>query len=226
MTWDPVWERIFAERPWGKYPGEDLIRFVARNFYARPDRHQVRVLEVGCGTGANLWYLAREGFAAFGVEGSASAAAIARRRLDEECPGWRAPPRSGEIEIGDITQLSAKDASFDCVIDCEAVYCNSWDDSRRIYEDMHRVAKPGGKMFVRTFATGSWGDGTGSRLGPNSYRADVGPLAGKGFSRFTSREQLPELLAPWRICEVNLITRSVESGRNEIREWIVDAVKG
>jgi len=38
MAWDPIWERVFSSQAWGKYPGEDLIRFVARNFYAAPDR--------------------------------------------------------------------------------------------------------------------------------------------------------------------------------------------
>jgi hypothetical protein len=105
------------------------------------------------------------------------------------------------------------------------VYCNDYEDSQRIYREMHRVAKPGGRLFVRTFATGSWGDGIGQQVGPRAYVADAGPLAGKGFSRFTSLEDLPELLGPWRISEVNLITRTVNERRDEIREWIVEAVK-
>ena len=93
MAWNPIWERVFSSQPWGKYPGEDLIRFVARNFYAAPDRAAVRVLEVGSGTGANLWFLAREGFAAFGVEGSPTAARQSLDRLGAECAGWDQAPR-------------------------------------------------------------------------------------------------------------------------------------
>jgi SAM-dependent methyltransferase len=225
MAWDSVWEQVFTSQPWGKYPGEDLIRFVARHYYKSPQRADVRFLEVGSGTGANLWYLAREGFAAFGVEGSASAAELARQRLTAECAGWDAPPRSGRITIGDILHLPVEDSSFDAVLDSEAVYCNSYADSCRIYREMHRVAKPGGRMFVRTFATGSWGDGIGRQVGPRAYVADAGPLAGKGFSRFTAREELAELLTPWIVGDVNLIARTVNEGRNEIREWIVEAVK-
>jgi hypothetical protein len=59
--WDPVWEQIFASREWGKYPPEHVVRFVARNFYRVPDRKQVRLLEVGCGPGANVW-ASSEGF--------------------------------------------------------------------------------------------------------------------------------------------------------------------
>ena len=64
MSWDNIWDEVFRSQPWGKYPSEDVIRFVARNFYKAPDRSSVKILEVGCGPGANLWYIAKERFAA------------------------------------------------------------------------------------------------------------------------------------------------------------------
>jgi SAM-dependent methyltransferase len=225
MTWDPVWERVFTSQAWGKYPGEDLIRFVARHFYGAAERAAVRVLEVGSGTGANLWFLAREGFAAFGIEGSPTAVRLARQRLDAECAGWDAPPRGGEIRTGDMTRLPWPDGHFDAVIDSEAVYCNDDAESGAIYREMHRVTRPGGRLFVRTFATGTWGDGSGARLGPRRWIADVGPLAGKGPSRFTTLEELPALLGPWRIVEVNLATRTLDAQREIVREWIVEGAK-
>ena len=225
MVWDPIWEQVFSTQGWGKYPGEDLIRFVARNFYAAADRSAVRILEVGSGPGANLWFVAREGFAAFGIEGSATAATLARRRLDAECPGWNKQPRNGDVVVGDIGKLPWGDGYFDAVIDCEAVYCNDFEDSRRIYQEMHRVTRPGGKLFVRTFASGTWGDGTGEKLAPRRFIADVGPLAGKGPSRFSTRDELPGLLAPWGLSEINLITRTLDSQRESIHEWIVEGYK-
>ncbi len=225
MSWDPVWEKVFTSQPWGRYPGEDLIRFVARNFYAARDRASVRFLEVGFGTGTNLWFLAREGFAASGIEGSKAAECIARSRLDSECAAWNAAPRNAELVVGDMMNLSWSDSSFDGLIDSEAVYCNDFEESCQIYREMHRVARTGGKLFVRTFATGSWGDGMGTAVGPRRYVAEAGPLAGKGPSRFTAEDELVELLGPWQINEVNLITRSWDAKRHVIREWIVEAEK-
>ena len=225
MAWDPVWERVFNSQAWGKYPGEDLIRFVARNFYAAPDRGAVRILEVGSGTGANLWFLAREGFAAYGVEGSPTAAEVSRQRLGAECPGWNEAPRSGHVVTGDIAQLPWPDDFFGAVIDSEAVYCNDYAESCAIYREMYRVTRPGGGLFVRTFASGSWGDGIGEQVGPRRFIADSGPLAGKGPSRFTSFEELPALLEPWQIVEINLATRTLDSQHEVIREWIVEGTK-
>ena len=90
---------------------------------------------------------------------------------------------------------------------------------------MHRVSKLGGKLFVRTFATGFWGDGLGTAVGTRRYIADAGPMAGKGPSRFTAEDELAELLGPWKINEINLITRSLDAQRQVVREWIVEAYK-
>jgi SAM-dependent methyltransferase len=225
MAWDPVWEDVFSRQSWGKYPGEDLIRFVARNFYSVPERSAVRILEVGSGPGANLWFLAREGFATYGIEGSPTAARLSRQRLDAECRGWSEEPARGDVVVGDITKLRWPADYFHAVIDCEAVYCNDFEDSRRIYREMHRVTRPGGRLFVRTFATGTWGDGSGRQLGPRRFIADAGPLAGKGPSRFSTREELPALLAPWVPGEINLLTRTVDSQQHSIHEWIIEGSK-
>src|SRR5262249_61470196 len=84
MSWDPVWEDIFRSSDWGKYPPEELIRFVARNYFRAPDRKQVKILEVGCGTGANVWFAAREGFDAYGIDGSPTAIRKAEQRFQKE----------------------------------------------------------------------------------------------------------------------------------------------
>ena len=76
------WENIFASRGWGAYPPEELVRFIARNFRTVPDRSQVHVLEIGCGPGPNIWFLAREGYAAAGIDGSPTA--IRQRVRGEE----------------------------------------------------------------------------------------------------------------------------------------------
>ena len=82
------WDEIFAAHPlWNGYPAEELVQFVARTF---PDVKERRLsaLEVGCGPGTNLWYLAREGFTIAGIDGSQNAielgarAALRRRIAD------------------------------------------------------------------------------------------------------------------------------------------------
>lgn len=218
MAWDPVWEEVFTQQQWGKYPGEELIRFIARNFYRSPNRQEIKLLEVGCGPGANLWYMAREGFTVYGIDGSETAVKQAKSRLDEECPGW-----GGEIRVGDILNLPYPDHFFDAVIDNEAIYSNSFQNSIQIYQELARVTKVGGKIFSRTFATGCWGDGTGEKVGHRAYLVGEGPLHQKGYSRFTDYEEIPELIQGFSITEVQLLSKKVMTNPSEqdVREWII-----
>ncbi len=216
MSFNPVWEEVFKSQVWGKYPGEDLIRFVARNFYNVPDRSAIRILEVGCGPGANLWYIAREGFAVYGVDGSTTAVELARKRLDAECAGW-----IGEVKAGDIVRLDYADEYFDAVIDNEAIYANTLENSLRIYDEMARVCKKGGKLFSRTFAKGCWGEGTGKHVGHNAWVTSEGPLQNKGLSRFTEFSEIPDLIRGFEIQEIELLTRTMDSRQHEVKEWLI-----
>jgi len=217
MVWNPIWEKIFASRGWGRYPGEELVRFVARNYYEAPDHSAVKILELGCGPGPNLWFLAREGFSAYGIDGSPSALGQARVRLDSEVPNWH-----GGLVRGDLLRLPFPDHFFDAVIDNEAVCCNSFEDARLIYAEAHRVLKPGGKLFVRTFASGCWGDSTGTHAGTNAWLVSEGPLTGEGLTRFTSEANLFVLFDLFQITSNELITVTRNNGSNQIREWLIE----
>lgn len=133
MVWDPVWKEVFRKQSWGKYPAEDLIRFVARKFYAVPNQPQVKILEVGCGPGGNLWYMAREGFTVYGIDGSKTAIKEAQARLDAEVNDWK-----GGVIVGDFLYLPHEEDFIDAVIDNEAIYTNSYEDSKQIYKNIYR----------------------------------------------------------------------------------------
>ena len=62
-----IWNKIFTQKEWGRYPSENLIKFIAKNFY-HLKRSEINILEIGCGPGANIWYLSREGFISHGID--------------------------------------------------------------------------------------------------------------------------------------------------------------
>ncbi len=114
-TNEEIWENIFSNKEWGKYPSENLIRFIARNFYNVKNRNEIRILELGLGTGANLWFCAREGFRVSGIEWSKTGVERFQKRLDDE----NLSSQIDEIKIGDYEQKldEFKDESFDAWID-------------------------------------------------------------------------------------------------------------
>lgn len=220
MAWDQTWEQVFNSQEWGKYPSEDLIRFIARNFYGSPNRKEIKILEVGCGTGANLWYVAREGFSVYGVDGSKTAIKRAETRLKNEVIDW-----SGELFVGDIISLPFENSSFDAVIDNEAIYANSYENSTVIYNEIYRVLKENGKVYSKTFATGSWGDKTGENIGRNTWIPSEGPLKDKGVARFSTKEDIKELLANFEIVELEKIERTYNDLNERVIEWLISGVK-
>jgi SAM-dependent methyltransferase len=224
MALDSRWEDIFRSRAWGKYPSEEFIRFMAGRFYRHAERHAVKVFEAGFGTGANLWYAAREGFTVCGVEGAPSGWALACARLDAEVPGWRA--HGADLRVGDIcAHLPWAEASFDAVVDSDAATCNSHEEARRLYAELYRVARPGGRLYVRTPATGSWGEGTGQAHGRGQWECAEGPFAGTGTVRFASEADLGDLVGPWKVEQLEEVSRTLGNRAHVVREWVLDAVK-
>lgn len=225
MSRDALWEHLFSTRAWGAYPSEDLIRFCAQRFYRRQPRSEVQLMEVGFGTGANLWYFAREGFGVHGLEGAQAGAAQARRRLDAEMPGWdRGQP--DRLRVGDMCdRLPWVDEAFDGVVDCDAVTCVDHASACQVYAEMHRVTRPGGWLYMRTPAAGSWGEGTGEAAGHHAWRCTEGPFAGTGAVRFATEDDLSQLLRPWRVVQLEQVSRTMEGRRQLHAEWVVIARK-
>jgi SAM-dependent methyltransferase len=221
MTWDPVWEKIFKERDrWGKYPPLELVRFIAGNYYAIPDRRSVRILEIGCGPGGGpAWYIAREGFSFFGIDASATALEKARQR-------FRAENLCGEFQLGLLDRLPYRDGYFDCVVDVAALQCNSEADTRDILRDVLRVLQPGGRHFSFTSQAGTWGDETGIKLDSTTYQdVQTGPFAHMGVIRFATRQSLEMLYRDFSCLQLEYTVRTLQGGTREIRDWVVTCQK-
>lgn len=219
MTWDPIWETVFSSSAWGRYPNEDLIRFMARNFYHSKDRSKVRVLEMGCGNGSNLWYLAKEGFNVTGVDGSQMAITLAQRRLKEE-------GNIAQCLVGDVSNLAAMfgPAEFDAVVDVACLQCNRYEGVRAIIRQCQRILRPGGRMFSLILSRGTWGEKTGREVEPSTY-TDIpeGPLKDRGLNHFFSREEIDDLWQAFPVRKIEYVVRSYENGSRQYRSWIVDA---
>ncbi|MCE9538063.1 MAG: class I SAM-dependent methyltransferase [Bacteroidetes bacterium] len=159
---------------------------MARNYYKK-ERNNIKILEVGCGTGANIWYLSREGFKCYGIDGSQTAIKRATQRLNEE--GLKA-----QLVVGDIVNLSFDDNYFDAVIDCECIYANDLINSQKALLEVKRVLKEGGKFYSRTFSDRMYVGNTHTHHEKLEYsNISDGPLEGKGFVRLSSEESIKKL---------------------------------
>ena len=169
-TFSEGWEKIHAKQNWGGYPAEEVIRFIARNYYRVENRKKIRVLDFGCGAGSNTWYLAREGFDVYAFDGSQSAVRKVQERLFKE-------GLTAEVKVSDAGNLEYENDFFDCIIDSRCIQNNKLKDIVIMYRECYRMIKPGGKIFSTGFSTFTTGYGTGEELEDNTYKnVSTGPL--------------------------------------------------
>lgn len=170
-----------------RYPFSDVVSYVMRLFGERLKANEtLRALEVGFGGGNNIIFLAREGFIAYGIEGSHSAHEHALKQVKEN--GLEA-----ELIVGDFTKLPYLDEFFDLVIDREAVYCNVPPNIQKTIKEVYRVLKRGGRFltFMYSLEHGSRLLDRGILVDTNTYdKFEQGCFAGTGVVHFFSEEEI------------------------------------
>ena len=216
---DPIWESIFSSSEWGKYPPEHIVRFVARNFYRAAARRSVKLLDLGAGTGACTWYMAREGFSVSAIDGAPSAIRRLRERLASE--GLEVDAR-----VGDFAELPWSDCMFDGVVDNCALYANSAAHAFRTLAEVARVLAPGGKFQSTWFSDRTWGYGTGPRAEPGAFHhVTEGPIAHRGFVRFVGRPELDAMFTSFAAFTVERSSYTLPEGQ-VVEYWPVRETKG
>lgn len=133
----PIMFRIEQSHWWYTGRRKILANFVAEICRRVTDRRP-RILDVGCGTGANLLMLSEYGDAE-GVDISNDALAFCRERgLDQ-------------VKLGAGEALPYDDGTFDLVTALDVV--EHMDDDLTGLREMRRVLRPGGRVliFVPTF---------------------------------------------------------------------------
>jgi SAM-dependent methyltransferase len=218
-AWDPLWDEIFKNKEWGKYPTEELIRFIATNYYKTSCRNEIRILDLGCGYGSATWYLCREGFKVSALDGSPTAISLLRERLNRE-------GLDADLSVADASELPYPDNYFDCVVDLVCLMCNDYNDTKKIIEEVYRVLKKGGRFFSYTPQVGCWGYGIGVPVGHNTYKnSSEGPFAHMGTVRFSSEEDILDLYSVFSPLSFDFLHRSVDNRKKIISFWILSGKK-
>lgn len=218
------WDEKFRNRSWGRYPPEDLVRFMGRHF-RDADKSTVKVLETGCGPGANLWFMHREGFAVHGIDVSATAIDIAKARLAHENARISSPV--ADLRVGNFNNLPWPDCIFDVVVDIFALYANTTDIIRQSLTEIARVLKPGGLFYSKLWGRNTTGFGQGLQLEPGTFDAiPEGPCRQMGVTHFFTREEIESVFGRnFRPTAIDVVARSDMSANQQIEEFHCQFIK-
>jgi SAM-dependent methyltransferase len=108
--------------------------------------NQMRILDAGCGGGRNLVYFLRNGFNVFGIDQNREAIEHVRdlaKSLTPELP-------AENFRLAQVEEMPFDDEVFDAVISSAVLhFADSERHFNRMLDEIWRVLKPGGLLFVR-----------------------------------------------------------------------------
>lgn len=158
------WFTNAATTPRFQYPNEIFVRFVARNYYPAPFRSDIKFLELGSGSGADLKFLEQQGFDALGVDSGQFA--HAHYHCDFSAFPW-----------------DRFDNHFDCIYELN-VLCHVQDAP---YKEIAAALKPNGKFFAIMPALDTEADLEGKGYTRLSSPSDIGADLDPYFSKIDIR---------------------------------------
>lgn len=130
---------IWNEQGGPKYPHEKLIQFCCRN-YAIDERMKTRALDLGCGSGVHVVFLASEGFQVTGTDRSAIGVENTRRKL-------AARGLAAELRVEGADLLNYPSHSFDLIVSVGLYDSSGPDVARASVARVKQVLRPGGRGF-------------------------------------------------------------------------------
>jgi SAM-dependent methyltransferase len=215
--WARFYEQAAATGTELMWPSETLVRLFRGSYIPGLPRELSgrRVLDVGCGNGNNLPFLAGTGLQVSATEVDAELGRRVQARL----------ARLGhavDIRVGTNRQLPFETNTFDFLVSWNVVhYEDNEADMRAALREYARVLKPGGRFFISTTGPEHLILRDSERVGPHRYR--IGrrgdPRVGQIFYYFDDEASLRAHLAA-DFTEV-LVGRTHDHLMTETLDWFV-----
>lgn len=133
------WDKIFKNRGKVFLKIDPEIKKAVKIFR----KHKVKkVLDLGCGSGRHLVYLAKNGFKMYGIDIAKAGVNITRKWLKKN-------QLTAELKRGNIYKtLPYKNNFFDAVISTNAIHHAKIVDIRHTIKEIERILKPSGLIFI------------------------------------------------------------------------------
>lgn len=236
MSFDNSWESNIYEKNIhiNKYPYGELVsiffnslKFLNTN---SANRQNTKVLELGCGAGNNLWFIAEQGFDTYGIDGSKSACIIAKKVCDSK-------NLKVHIEQSYFDKLPFENESIDIIVDRESTYCGKFKDIKKWWREVDRVLKKGGIVISFKFSDDNpdlleikKGVLKAEMIEPNTYQnIENGTFFDTGIAHFSTYNELFDIFS---FCDIKFINKNscttiynTCNNQYNYSEWILVGVK-
>lgn len=213
-----IWDKIYGRNEQiSVWPWSDLVSIVMR--YAKPETQDFKVLELGCGAGANIPF-----FLSLGVEYSAiEASEVIVSRLHKKFPNLEE-----KIIAGDFTK-ELPSGQFDLIVDRGSLTNNRTEAIKFCLQRCYDQLKPDGKFVgIDWYSTKSSSYFQG-QVEDDWTRINFprGPFVDAFRVHFSDKEHLLELFAKFEVQHLELRTTEYEFNDDHpvIASWNLVAAK-
>ena len=213
MTFSLEWdERYSSNTQMSIWPWSDLVSYVIR--YAKPARKQIRVLELGCGAGANIPFFLAQGFKYYGIEGSNTII----NKLKESFPKIE-----NNLVAGDFTKQIQFEEKFDLVVDRASLTHNNTDGIKNCLELVYdKMKKNSMYIGIDWYSTEHYNYSNFVKKLDMYSRTEYskGQFANVGTVHFTNKSHLLKLFKKFEILvlEHKVVTKEIPK-KNKFATW-------
>jgi ubiquinone/menaquinone biosynthesis C-methylase UbiE len=238
FTNQKIWEESFKDQvkysSYNTAPVDVIVRNVSYYLRARFNSEQInklKFLEIGCGAGVNLAWLAKKGVQVSGIDISEEALDLAKQKLQEE------NIRYDSLVHTSATNLPFEDDFFSGVVESCVVQHISEVERSKVFSEIYRVLKPGGVFIGHMLdrdctAFEVENSDKGSMIFEDSEKPKF-YLTNIGYAHFFSEEELRVMLKSFSVIDISKATfylpleEAKRRGHEKYKQsmWSVYAIK-
>ena len=220
MTFSNKWDTCYKNKThsMNNWPFSDLVSYVMR--FSKPGKSKIRVLELGCGSGANIPFFLSLNAEYFGIDGSKTTI----RKLKKKNPMLK-----NNIVVGDFTKELPFQKKFDLIVDRASINHNPTNGIKKCLDLVHQKLKTNGKFIgIDWFSTRDIGYKSGRKTNDIFTKSYVGGrYYGVSKIHFNNEKHLLNLLKNFKIlCLDEKIYKSIIPIKNKTTAvWNIVAQK-
>lgn len=227
---EELWKKLHEEsryRP--KYPSENVVQYIFRNFERNG---QTKVLDLGCGAGRHVMFMANEDVVPYGVDFSSEGVQWTKERLRE----IGRDEYVDNIKVGNLTDIPFDDEMFDGIICYGTLYYLTYEDAKAAIAEIKRVLKRNtGKIYllVRTIEDYRCNKENVIKTNEkNTYIINQSSNAKCAYSEngmimhFYTIEEIKELFLDFNDLQIDKLIETHDNGKFCDSNYVVTATKG
>ncbi|WP_342533941.1 class I SAM-dependent methyltransferase [Lysinibacillus sp. FSL K6-0057] len=189
MNFSIEWEDVYKNQTHlSIWPWSDVVSYVKR--YMEPSAKSFKVLELGCGAGANIPFFKSLNIEYHAIEGSQAIV----EKLHKNFPEYKK-----NIVVGDFTTIELKENYYDLILDRAALTHNSTDAITTCLKSIYKSLKIDGRYIgIDWFSTihDDFNKGEEVAGDPNTKtNINEGQFVNLGKVHFSDKEHLINLFA-------------------------------